>query len=348
MATPTQGVVTVLNTPLQGLIHCSNDEYHAAPGMSKSKLDAIAISPLNYWDQHINPDREPREYKHCFAVGDGTHKLVLEPGTFEETYAVGFDKSAHPDALDTMADMKAELAKLKQPVSGSKPELAARLVEAGFPADRILLNLEAAHNQTMTGKVPMPAGDYKHMMAMLRAVNSHHTAAGLLRGAFTEQSFFTTTEEVAIDPVTGAPMPTEVLRKCRLDALSANGAILLDLKTTDDVSQSAFDKTISQRRYHVQAAWYLDILKLLYGKEAPTHFAFIAVQKRRPYDVAVHFVTEDHLSLGRYLYRRDLDQYLRCQLTNQWPGVDAGQIIESRLTSWDLRLLKELEDADKA
>ena len=65
---------------LHGIVALTNAEYHAGPGVSKSALDAIAVSPLNFWDQYLNPEREPREDKHCFAVGDGTHKLVLEPG----------------------------------------------------------------------------------------------------------------------------------------------------------------------------------------------------------------------------------------------------------------------------
>ena len=60
-----------------GLVEMTNAQYHSGPGISKSMLDAIAVSPLNYWDQYINPKREPREFKHCLAVGDGTHKLVL-------------------------------------------------------------------------------------------------------------------------------------------------------------------------------------------------------------------------------------------------------------------------------
>ena len=86
--------------PLGLIAGMDNQAYHSAPGLSSTQLKTMGQSPLAYWDAYINPDREPREYKHCFAVGDGTHKLVLEPGTFEQTYAVGFDKSAHPGALE--------------------------------------------------------------------------------------------------------------------------------------------------------------------------------------------------------------------------------------------------------
>lgn len=312
---------------IHGLVECSNAEYHGGPGISKSMLDAIAVSPLNYWDQYINPDREPREFKHCFAVGDGTHKLVLEPGTFEQTYAVGFDKTAFPNALDTTDQLKQALKEENLFTSGSKPELARRLVEeAGYDRSRIMLYLKEDHDAAMSDRIAIPAKDYKDMLAMLHRVNRHHSAGPLLRGAYTEESYYVTD---------GAG----VLRKCRTDAISADGQFVLDLKTTDDVSEEGFGRTIAYRRYHVQAAWYLDILRMLYGDGAPKGFAFIAAQKTRPYDVAVHYLTPEQIELGRMLYQRDLARLIGCQQADFWPGVDGGAIIQARLPKYEMSKL---------
>ena len=312
---------------LHGLVDLTNEQYHGGPGVSKSQLDTIAPevggSPLNYWDQYINPDREPREYKHCFAVGDGTHKLVLEPGTFEKTYAVGFDKSAFPNALDTVADLKKELAAQNYMVSGSKPELAERLVnELGFPRERVMYFLEQDHQASMSGRICIPATDYKAMLGMLTSISRDQWASGLLTDAFVEQSFFVTD-------------PQGVLRKCRPDAITSNGAVVADLKTTDDVSEEGFGKTIAQRRYHVQAAWYLDILYMLYGADAPREFAFIAVQKKRPYDVGVHFLSPEDIERGRQLYQRDLAVLRQCQESGVWPGRTGGKLVKARLPAWE-------------
>lgn len=306
---------------LHGLVDMTNEQYHSAPGISKSQLDTIAISPLNFWDAYLNPEREPREHKHCFAVGDGTHKLVLEPGTFEKTYAVGFDKAAYPDALDLVADLKRECTSMGLQVSGTKGELADRLVDHGFPANRIMLNLMRAHEKTMSGRIPIPASDYKNMLGMLKAVSNHHTAGGLIEGARVEQSFFVTDEY-------------GILRKCRPDIITANGLIMPDLKTTDDVSEAGFGRTIAQRRYHVQAAFYLDIMQMLYGADAPRYFCFIAAQKTRPYDVAVHWLDDDQIAIGRALYMRDLARLIECRNTNYWPGADGGKVIKALLPGW--------------
>lgn len=323
---------------LHGKVDLSNAEYHAAAGVSKSQLDAIAISGLNYYDRFVNPDREPEEFKHCFAVGDGTHKLVLEPGTFEQTYAVGFDKSAHPDALDTQADLVAECKKHGLMISGTKPILAARLVEESeFPASRILLMLEKHHNTTIAGRIAIPAQSYKNMLGMLNAVHNHHTAGGLIEGARVEESHFVTVSlRDALGPYYDRAKHGDgvVQLKCRPDIITANGLVMPDLKTTDDVSEVGFGRTIAQRRYHVQAALYLDIMNWLYSELASKYFCFIAAQNRRPYDVAVHWLDDDHIAIGRSLYQRDLARLIECRNANHWPGSDNGEVIKALLPGW--------------
>lgn len=346
---------------LVGLVEMTNEEYHSGPGVSKSMLDSIAPeqqgTALKFWDSYINPEREPQEYKHCFAVGDGTHKLVLEPGTFEKTYAVDFDKSAFPDALDTIADMKAELSKQNYTVSGTRRELAERLFnELEFPRSKLMWFLEQDHKSKMAGKLPIPAKDYKNMMGSLRAIHRDQLASALLSTPYVEQTFFLPKREIVLNHETGEvlsveelssslrlldPRTGDLLLKCRPDAISADGRVVLDLKTTDDVSVFGFGTTIARRRYHVQAAWYLDILFELYGNDAPRQFAFIAAQKERPHDVGVHFLTADQIELGRRLYQRDLSRILTCAKENYWPGATCGQLVRAELPYWEMRKLTE-------
>jgi exodeoxyribonuclease VIII len=318
---------------LHGLVDLTNEQYHAAPGLSKSMLDAIAISPLAFWDAYVNPEREPREEKHCFAVGSGTHTLVLEPHMFEQTYAVGFDKSAYPDALDLVVDLKKACTERGLMVSGTKGELVDRLIEDGFPPERLMPWLLREHAKTMGNRIPIAAQDYKNMLGMLNAVSRHHTAPDLIRGARVEQSFFVT---VTARQVLGEGYDDNdlILLKARPDLITANGMVVPDLKTTDDVSKAGFGRSIANRRYDVQAALCLDILHWLYGADAPRYFCFIAAQKMRPYDVAVHWLDEDDIARGRALYRQDLARYLECRRTDTWLGADGGQVIKAELPSW--------------
>lgn len=73
---------------LHGIVQMTNDEYHAAPGISKSKLDDIADCPLRYWQRHINPEREPEEPTASLVLGDAIHTAVLEPDSFASRYMV--------------------------------------------------------------------------------------------------------------------------------------------------------------------------------------------------------------------------------------------------------------------
>lgn len=316
---------------LHGLVTMTNTEYHAGPGISSTQLKTIGISPLAYWDAYINPEREARKYKHCFAVGDGTHKLVLEPGTFEHTYAVGFDKSAYPTALDTVADLKKALSELNLMVSGTKPELAARLVhEGGYDPKKIMYYLEAQHNESIKDKIAIPANDYKDMQNMLKAVWQNPIAAGLLDGGTTEESYFWTDEN-------------GILRKARTDLITSDRDFIIDLKTTDDVSQEGFGRTIAAYGYHVSAAWYLDVLYGLYGEDAPQEYAFIAVQKKRPYDVAVHFLTQDQIKLGRLIYKKYLRTLMDCMETGYFPGIAWDKPLEVKLPTWEMNKLEWLQ-----
>lgn len=320
-----------------GLLDMTNAEYHGGPGISKSMLDAVAVSELNYWDKYVNPDREPEEEKKdFFIIGDGTHKLVLEPGTFEDTYAVGFDKTEHAGALDTVADLKKALGDLGEMVSGSKPELIERL-QAANPKARIMAVLEAEHNRRIKSKIPIAARDYKDMLAMLRAIERDPIAGPLLKGARTEQSFFVYDDVTVTDNDTGEVIEVRVLKKCRTDAITANGLLVADLKTTEDVSEEGFGATIARRRYDVQAAWYLDILRKLYGNDAPQYWAFVAAQKSRPYDVAVHYLTDDEIEAGRRIYQQDLARLVLAQQRDYWPGVARGQPIKAHLPRWHTR-----------
>lgn len=298
----------------------SNAQYHNGPGLSSTAIKLMGESPLAFWDSYINPDREPRPEKHCFAVGDGTHKLVLEPGTFEKTYFVGFDKSAHPEALDTGDQLKAACRELGLMVSGTKNDLAERLITEGdMPPAKIMLMLEREHLKSKGDRIEIAAQDYKHMMGMLRAIDNDDLARSLLNGADTEESYFWHDQD-------------GVLRKIRTDLTTSDYAYIGDLKTTDDVSEEAFLYTAERLGYLESAAWYLDTLQGLYGSDAPAGFFWIAVQKRRPYDVAVHIMSEDQLHLGRLQYQQHKRRLIECFQQNKWPGVANGQPIISKLS----------------
>ncbi len=61
-------------------------DYHAHAGVSKSKLDSIAKSPLHYWSRWCDPSRLEPEPTPAMEFGTAVHSLVLEPEKFEAEY----------------------------------------------------------------------------------------------------------------------------------------------------------------------------------------------------------------------------------------------------------------------
>lgn len=84
-----------------GIHQLTNDEYHAADGISKSGLDLIARSPAHY----IASKSEPRVETPAMRAGTMLHTAILEPEMFAGNYAVQpkFDrrtKQGKADAAD--------------------------------------------------------------------------------------------------------------------------------------------------------------------------------------------------------------------------------------------------------
>lgn len=149
---------------------------------------------------------------------------------------------------------------------------------------------------------------YEDIMGMRDAVYKHPLAADILSSGIPEHSFFWT------DPVTGA------LVKCRPDWLSKYD-IIADIKTCEDASPEGFGRSATKWRYHVQAPLYVDGFEACTGRECQG-FVFIAVEKKPPYAVALYFTPPEVLNLGREIYRKNLEVYQKCKLTDKWPSYD--------------------------
>lgn len=246
----------------------TNEQYHAAPGVSKSQLDLIARSPRHYWAKYLDPNRVTEEPTKAMVIGSATHAAILEPGLFSTRYVCA-------------------------PDFGNPLTKAAKEAKADFQAAN-------------AGKIVLAAPEFDLCVALRTSVLRHPDASGLLSGGVAESSVF------AVDPVTGLTV------KCRPDYLKDSG-IIVDLKTTDDASPIEFGRSAAKFRYHVQAAHYLDTFKLAFG-EAPSHFVFVVVEKKPPYEVGVYYIEAAAMSVGRQLARRDLNKLAECQASDAWPG----------------------------
>lgn len=60
------------------------EEYHISPGISKSGLDKIAVSPAHYIANKERPQKPSEE----LLIGQATHTLTLEPEKFDAEFIV--------------------------------------------------------------------------------------------------------------------------------------------------------------------------------------------------------------------------------------------------------------------
>lgn len=106
--------------------------------------------------------------------------------------------------------------------------------------------------------------------------------------------------------------------KGRLDFMNRRFSTIVDVKTTLDASPIAFARTIADRGYHRQAAFYMRGAQSL-GVEIE-NYVLIAVEKAEPYAVGVYRLGV--ASLGAAWEELDglLDRFLECKAADKWPA----------------------------
>lgn len=178
-----------------------------------------------------------------------------------------------------------------------------------------------AFRESNKGKIILEPEDYAACLAIRDAVYRHPVAAGLMTApGKCEQSFY------AIDKETGE------LIKCRTDRMLDSGAMIIDVKTTEDASPNGFGKSSANFRYPVQTAWYNHVLDSAYG-EHPQDWVFLAVEKKPPHAIGIYFVESDVLARAEIAARRDFMRIVECRRSGQW--LDYGsQPLPLALPGW--------------
>ncbi len=154
------------------------------------------------------------------------------------------------------------------------------------------------------GKTVLTHDEAVQIKCMVDAVWSHPIAKRIFKDAQTEVCLF-------------AEDADGMQRKGRLDAL-IKGNIVPDLKTAHSADAMEFERSIGKYRYHVQAAYYVDLCNLL-GIDK-SEFAYVVVEKEPPFAVAVYSLDQDAIRLGRLEYQRDLLRVRQCMESGKWPG----------------------------
>lgn len=162
-------------------------------------------------------------------------------------------------------------------------------------------------------RVPILRKDWDRAQTMANAVHNHPIAAVLLdpeRGSVEQSAFWT-------DPETG------VRCRCRFDKLppldGPGRVIAVDYKTASAADVRSFGKSAADYGYACQAAWYLDALRVLLGRDDAA-FVFVVTEKEPPYLTNVIELDAYALTIGRERNRRARQLYVECCESGVWPG----------------------------
>jgi len=186
--------------------------------------------------------------------------------------------------------------------------------------DRRTKSGKDAYSETMrwaqtAGKQAVDRDTYTEIEKISLAVKRHSLAAGLIKDSQIEKSIYWVDED------------TGLLCKCRPDIWG--GLHLADLKTANDASPSAFQRSICQYNYQVQAAMCRDGVRHATGEDI-NNFVFIVVEKEPPYAVVCYTLDKEWLDDGEFIYKQVLKDIKACQDNNSWPAYSNKSIYMPR------------------
>ena len=151
------------------------------------------------------------------------------------------------------------------------------------------------------------AEDYEVIERIYERLNKHPVVKGMFTTGKREISGF------ANESTHG------IASKIRPDFMIAHEGIIMDLKTTTDASRDEFERQIWQYHYEVSAYKYLHLASIIERHEFETYF-YLAVEKVRPYSVALYRADPAQLEAGEFLYKKSLRKYVEALEKKEWQG----------------------------
>lgn len=158
------------------------------------------------------------------------------------------------------------------------------------------------------------AAQLEQATAIKNAVLAHPKAALLIEQGQAELPIF--------GEIEGLPA------RCKVDFLNTRFNVCIDLKTTASAAPEEFSRSVWNYRYHVQAAFYLDLTKA-------SRFIFIAVDKEQPYNVELYELDEEAIEKGRKEYKQDIETLKKCKQSGNYHGyTEDSKIHVISLPAW--------------
>ncbi|MBR8461508.1 PD-(D/E)XK nuclease-like domain-containing protein [Campylobacter sp. faydin G-140] len=232
---------------------------------SRPEISKSDLDLLAKSPYHFKHKAEFKDESKALVLGSAVHKLVLEPLDFKNEFII------EPICDKRTKDGRAIYEKFKNEAN-----------------DRYILT----------------PSEYELALNMAKSVLDMKQTGAFLRDGLSEQSYFSTIDDVAV--------------RCRPDFYNEKLGLVIDLKTTSDASASGFAKSVANFNYHIQNAFYTDILRA--NNKVVNSFLFIAVESKKPFMVGFYVLDDEAIEQGRKRYKELLNLYKICLKRDEWWG----------------------------
>lgn len=130
---------------------------------------------------------------------------------------------------------------------------------------------------------------------------------------------------------------TGIRCKCRPDFLVVNdkACVVLDVKTTSDVSPGEFQRRVESMAYWLQDAHYSAGVRAVFGKEPL--FLFLAVETTWPFACAVYEISQMDREDAFEAHRQLLIDVGACQESGIWEDEWATKVTTLTLRQWAIK-----------
>jgi exodeoxyribonuclease VIII len=273
-------------------------------------LDAISVSKLKKLKVSPAHYKEAEDVVETDAMrfGSAYHCFILEPKKFENDYYVFNDQA-----------------------------ICEALIGDGYKSPRstkAYKEWEESEMRIIGEKSLIKKEEFERIKAMKERLFSHPYAKMLLTKGEPEVGLSGTITTMAGD----------INVKLKPDYIKSIKHIVVDLKTAADASLDGFTRAAADRDYHIQAAFYSDMIELMNGDNRAVTFIFIAQEKTKPYAFNLFEASPQFIAQGRYEYEMLLQLYKYCLDNNKWPGYQCFcpnryGLLELSLPKWAIKSL---------
>ena len=180
---------------------------------------------------------------------------------------------------------------------------------------------EAYAEAEADGVTLLPEKEFYQAQDIAHSLLAHPEAKDILTAddKICEASIFVTHPELKLD------------LKIRPDIFVPSMGVMADVKTTQSSVPSQFARQVFSYGWHIQGAFY-KLCAELAGWEVDS-FAFLSVEKERPYTAHVHYLSPELLDHGTHIVEATLEQIANCEFTQEWtPDWGTHSVIE--LPGW--------------